>query len=408
MRMKNLYPSICVVLATVVIQNSVFGQAHVATVTKYSNVSTSSISQSFASPSTTGNLIVVHLSWDGSNRHVKTVTDTKGNNYNRINGPTDWHTNYRSELWYAYDITGGGAAITVTATLNNNSTTFMQIYASEFSGISISDPLDQKSVTTGSTAAVSSGAVTTSANGELVYGVAIGASGLITKGGGFNSVSTANQNVVEMKLSGSAGSYNASFSSASGDWVAETATFLPKVILPVELSGFDAKALNPHAVKLSWVTATETNNNYFELERSHDGLNWVSAKRVEGAGNSSVATQYSVIDSLPYQGMNYYRLKQVDLDGREIYTNVVTVTVNAEQHSGSQVRVYPNPASSFLMVEENEIDPATVIVFNSAGVGMRAAVTREGASRARVDLSQLPKGVYIMKTNDKAIVFYKQ
>ena len=407
MRMKNLYPTLCFALAIGLATNSVLGQAHVQTNTKYTGASATTISQTFASSSTTGNLIVVHLSFDG-NRHVKTLADSKGNSYQQINGPTNWSTNSRSELWYAYNITGGGGAITVTATLNNNSTSYLQIYISEFSGVSITDPLDQRSVLAGSTAAVNSGSETTVTSNEIIYGVSIGASGLLTKGAGFTALSTANQNVVEMKIGASTGSYSAAFTSAGGDWVAEMATFKPKVILPVELAGFDASVLNPHAVKIDWTTDLETNNNYFQVEHSRDGLDWETAKTVKGAGNSNLPTHYSTIDSFPFAGLSYYRLKQVDLDGKARYSTEVAVTLASDPVPARTVKAYPNPATSYLIVEEKELDPATIFVYNSIGQGMRTAITRVDGSRVQVDLSLLPKGVYFLKTKDKTVEFYRQ
>src|ERR1700676_1598772 len=155
------YIGITFILLLSTIKHSL-GQTHVQTRTLLQNTTATTIARQFAAASTSGNLIVVHLDWDGQTRSITSVTDNKGNNYARINGPTNWDgANYRAELWYAYNITGGGAAITVTAKLSGAPTSFSQIYISEYSGIATTNPLDQNSVATGNALAVSSGSKNT-------------------------------------------------------------------------------------------------------------------------------------------------------------------------------------------------------------------------------------------------------
>ena len=202
-------------------------QTHIQTNTNFQLSTLPIISCTFAAPSTAGNLIVVHLDWDGQTRSIFSVIDNKGNIYRKINGPTNWDgTNYRSELWYAYDITGGGGNITLIAVLTGAPTSFSQMYISEYSGIiSTTDPLDQNSVATGNSGTVSSGSKNTTWSKELIYGASIGASGALTTGAGFTNRSIANQNIIEDKNVTATGSYNAAFTSAGGNWIAQMATF---------------------------------------------------------------------------------------------------------------------------------------------------------------------------------------
>lgn len=204
---------ISILFLSVVIEQSK-GQAYVQTNTLFQTTTATTISSTFASPGTSGNLIVVHIDWNGQSNHVNSVTDNKGNIYAKINGTTNWNgANYAAELWYAYNITGG--AITVKATLSGAPTTFSQIYISEYSGIlSVANPLDQNSVSTNNTAAVSSGSKTTAYNHELIYGASIGASGTLTKGASFTSRSTANSNIIEDKNAAAVGTFDANFTSA--------------------------------------------------------------------------------------------------------------------------------------------------------------------------------------------------
>jgi hypothetical protein len=208
-------------------------QTHIQTTTLFQTSTATTISKTFASASNNGDLIVVHLDWDGQTRSISSVTDTKGNHYAKINGTTNWNgTNYAAELWYAFNITGGAGAITITATLSGAPTTFSQIYMSEYSGIAAISPLDQNSVAIGSTAAVSSGSMTTTHANELIYGVSIGASGTLTTGAGFTNRSTANGNIVEDMTVSATGSYKAAFTSAGGNWIAQMATFVASATLP--------------------------------------------------------------------------------------------------------------------------------------------------------------------------------
>ena len=384
-------------------------QTHLATATKYTASAVSSISKSFPSSSTDGNLIIVHLSYDNVARSVSSVTDTKGNTYARISGPTTWNTTYRSELWYAYNIKGGGAAINVTATLTGSSTSYMQIYISEYTGIlTTANPLDQKATITGSTASITVGPKTTAYGNEFVYAVAIGASGTLSHGAGFNLRSSANANIVEDKNANTAGSYNATFSSAGGNWVAEMATFRNASTLPVELVSFDARVLTDKSVKLDWVTSMELNNDYFDVQRSQDGACWKSIERIKGAENSNNNITYTTTDHSPLAGLSYYRLKQTDFDGKTKYSDVRAIRLEANG-ANSKIKMYPNPADKYISVEGNSSDLRAVRVFNYLGQPA-ANVKTSGENNGRVvlDLSLLSPGMYVLQTKGESFTFYKK
>jgi hypothetical protein len=116
------------------------------------------------------------------------------------------------------------------------------------------------------------------------------------------------------------------------------------VPLPVELLSFNAK-YDPdvRSVNLDWSTQTERNNDYFAVERSVDGAVFEEIARVDGAKNSTQQRYYSSVDENPYPGeINYYRLRQVDFDGRFKYSNLMAVAIS---HPESQFIVYPNPTT---------------------------------------------------------------
>jgi hypothetical protein len=375
-----------------------FGQTHVQTTTLFQTTTANSISIAFGAASTSGNLIIVHVDWDGQTNNVTAVTDNKGNSYKKINGTTNWDgPNYAAELWYAYNITGGAGAITVKAKLSGNPTSFSQIYISEYSGIvSIADPLDQNAVATGNALAVSSGSKTTTYNNELVYGASIGASGALTKGAGFSLRSGANSNIIEDKNGAAVGSYNASFTSAGGNWVAQMATFISTssvIVLPIELLSFTGQC-NNNQIVLDWTTVSETNNDYFTIERSGDGSDWVTIGTVKSAGNSSANQNYSFTVNKTQNSISYFRLKQTDLDGNFKYFH--TIQVNNCMMGITEVNIYPNPSNGLTLsgsINLKDNQTYSIEIFNN--LGMMVSHYSSSQPEFRVNfLHSLTPGVY--------------
>ena len=108
--------------------------------------------------------------------------------------------------------------------------------------------------------------------------------------------------------------------------------------LPVEIINFNAKSDNNY-IDLTWLTASENNNDYFTIERSIDGINFELLANINGAGNSNTLLNYNYIDKNPSEGLNYYRLKQTDFNGDFIYSNIVSVNYSSIKN---EVSVYPN------------------------------------------------------------------
>ena len=96
------------------------------------------------------------------------------------------------------------------------------------------------------------------------------------------------------------------------------------VVLPVELLFFDAEVMN-YGVQLSWATASELNHESMIIERSIDGREFESIGEIKGEGNTQSLSNYQFMDYYPESGKNYYRLRQIDLDGSEAIFNVVSV-----------------------------------------------------------------------------------
>lgn len=113
--------------------------------------------------------------------------------------------------------------------------------------------------------------------------------------------------------------------------------------LPVKLVAFDARE-NDRRVELTWTTATELNNDYFEIQRSQDGETFVSIGEVDGSGDSEELLTYAFTDAKPGEGMNYYRLKQVDFDGSSELSEIRMVQLI--EAFENQLEVFPNPSSA--------------------------------------------------------------
>ncbi|MGV3642348.1 MAG: hypothetical protein ACO1NZ_17630, partial [Adhaeribacter sp.] len=113
--------------------------------------------------------------------------------------------------------------------------------------------------------------------------------------------------------------------------------------LPVELISFEGEATKS-GVLLEWATATEKNNDRFEVERSTNGVTFTKIAEVKGNGNATAKRTYSLRDAKASRGTHYYRLKQVDFDGTSEYSKMIAVENNLSA-AASGLLVAPNPAN---------------------------------------------------------------
>ncbi|MCB9448709.1 MAG: hypothetical protein H6585_10230 [Flavobacteriales bacterium] len=167
--------------------------------------------------------------------------------------------------------------------------------------------------------------------------------------------------------------------------------------LPIELLYFDAKLIGD-VVQLNWSTATETNNDFFTIEKSQNGMAFEKVTTVDGAGNSSSIQNYSAIDENPYKGISYYRLKQTDFDGKYEYSDLVAVQYVKE----ADVRIFPNPldgSTFYLSMNGSEGQEVLVVLYNPLGseVYSMAIVQQEGPMLRVIDLkNKLSPGIYLI------------
>ena len=164
-------------------------------------------------------------------------------------------------------------------------------------------------------------------------------------------------------------------------------------VLPVGLLSFTA-ACDKQDVVLNWSTAMETNNDYFTVERSTEGLNWQVAGTVKGAGSSFLLQAYSFTDKLPGKTISWYRLKQTDFGGNYKYGPVVSVKGCAVD-AAEQLTLYPNPsAGKFDLLFTG--DPALVYSIEVFSAGGEKIYESTGFQSA-FDLSGKARGVYFVR-----------
>ncbi len=171
-------------------------------------------------------------------------------------------------------------------------------------------------------------------------------------------------------------------------------------IVPVELTSFTANAINGF-VELNWSTATEINNQGFEIERRTESSEFRTIAFVEGNGTTTEQNSYSFVDRTAEQGVNFYRLKQLDFDGTYAYSDVVEVNATGPL-SFELAQNYPNPFNPTTNIKFSVPESGNVKLSVYNLVGEEVAVLVNGFSQAGTfevtfDASNLSTGVYLYK-----------
>lgn len=163
-------------------------------------------------------------------------------------------------------------------------------------------------------------------------------------------------------------------------------------ILPVDWLFFSGKA-SENGVRLDWATTKERANAYFIPQKSKDARTWNALPQVRGNGDTDAVSFYESWDSNPFLGKNYYRILQVDDDGRSDYSEVIRV----DYFGPPQVLIYPNPFNSEIKIEGNGISDVDFVLLDSQGV--QQALTKRSISDDRVVLGigDIPSGIYFLQ-----------
>lgn len=207
------------------------------------------------------------------------------------------------------------------------------------------------------------------------------------------------------------------------DWVAVDGNFANDAItiitetdnscntLPIELLEFKVHAVENKRALLNWSTATETENAYFSVQRSPDGIKWQEIGQVKGAGNSLTELYYSFIDHEPYEGINYYRLQQFDTDGASSFSPVRIAKIQKGERAFSS-SVYPNPSVEKFYLQLNGAPDESwqIGIFNQAGKELQTLISDGKSTESNVealetglymiDMQRYPSGYYLIRIMD--------
>jgi hypothetical protein len=164
--------------------------------------------------------------------------------------------------------------------------------------------------------------------------------------------------------------------------------------LPVELIDFYASKTENRTVMTNWLTGSELNSDYFEIERSADGYNFESIGEIKAAGNSSSLLTYQFEDKNPLNGVAYYRLKQVDFDGTFEYSDIKSIEIE-----GNNALIYPNPVSDWAKIAVNN-ENVTVSIVSSTGQVIDTHPGYFFNDDYHFNVSNHPDGVYYLIVND--------
>lgn len=164
--------------------------------------------------------------------------------------------------------------------------------------------------------------------------------------------------------------------------------------LPVTLVAFEAIPVtveNGQQVLVRWETTSETNNDFFTVERSVNGTKFAELIRVNTAGNSKERKKYSWADPLPFPGVSYYRLKQTDLDQTFAYSTLRAVRID----NPAKTMAYPNPVHSYLHLRAIKNEIRSYQIFDLSGRLVEDSKLAKGENE--INMSRFSPAAYLIR-----------
>lgn len=215
--------------------------------------------------------------------------------------------------------------------------------------------------------------------------------------------------------SGSGGSpgafstYTVSDASANG-YVVNSLTYTTALALggalPVLFTNFEANCTN-NGTLINWATASEFNSDYFEVQRSTNANDWTKVAIVKASGNSAAAHIYHQLDL--EGGAVFYRIKQVDIDGHFIYTNIIRTNCDIKKMS---MVVYPVPAQNILnvVIKSDRYLKTQLMLIDGVGKIVQKINTTlfNGSNSFPINLNGLSTGEYLIRSNDPGVDLNKR
>ncbi|MDX2245147.1 MAG: BspA family leucine-rich repeat surface protein [Bacteroidia bacterium] len=163
-------------------------------------------------------------------------------------------------------------------------------------------------------------------------------------------------------------------------------------VFPVEWLSVGAKQAG-NLVRLEWATASELNSDYFAVERSLDQQMWNVLDEVSAAGYSSTIQNYSYDDTQPFDGKAWYRLRQVDFDGKFITSKAVEIAF-----SPIEATIFPNPVQEKIFIDFRRNTPSLAMFIDMQGRMVKQITLHAGNNH--ISVSDLPTGIYILRLGD--------
>lgn len=170
-------------------------------------------------------------------------------------------------------------------------------------------------------------------------------------------------------------------------------------ILPVEWAGISGQNVQ-EGIQVDWATAQEVNASHFAVQHSPDGIAFEEIGSVNATGNSTVLQNYSFVDMEPKEGTNFYRVVEVDQEGKRSASDVVSVEYSLDA-TFAWTTIAPNPVESIARVGYSVPEDAvlSLVVFDLKGSvhAQREIQAIRGTNSEELDLSGLPSGMYIVR-----------
>jgi hypothetical protein len=166
--------------------------------------------------------------------------------------------------------------------------------------------------------------------------------------------------------------------------------------LPVNFTSFYIGKSGEN-IQLNWSTDKEIDNSHFDVEKSFDGLDWQKIAIVLGSGISDNIHNYSYNDKISTSPVVYYRLRQVDIDGRSIYSSIKMIRIN---EAVSAARIYGSDKNVVIDLNTSIKNNLTVSVINANGQVVRKETFNNPSYRVKINLQNASTGAYVVQVSD--------
>lgn len=219
-----------------------------------------------------------------------------------------------------------------------------------------------------------------------------GDGGLVTNDA-TGAVTTASTGLMPIWATSPLGTMYSATSVSTDNYIVGVSLEKDAVVLPVILKSFEHAKINNCATQLTWETASEINAAYFDIQESNDGTVFKHIGKVD-AQNLISGSHYQFTDDAGSDGIHYYRLLMVDLDGHSNYSNIIKTDGCLK---GKAINIYPNPAQDRLNIEGLNGD-MTICLSNATGKVLHNLNTSN--SKATIEIEHLSPGIYFLMITD--------